>query len=40
MHPTAQQLRCWVPAALRTAAAGDCCRWADVLEWSSGDLIP
>lgn len=23
MHPTAQQRRCWVPAALHASAAGD-----------------
>jgi len=26
MHPTVQQLRCWIPVALRTPAAGDFCR--------------
>ncbi len=28
MNPTAQQLRCWVPAPLRVAAAGYAGRWA------------
>jgi hypothetical protein len=28
MHPTVQQLRCWIPVALRAPAAGDFCRSA------------
>jgi len=27
-HPTAQQLRCWVPSSLRSSAAGEDGRWA------------
>lgn len=29
-HPTAQQLRCWVPSSLRSSAAGEGERYADI----------
>jgi len=28
LHPTGQQLRCWLPSSLNSSAAGEGHRWA------------